>query len=841
MSSESKLTPSSSARSERAEMMESPLSVTEYAPIGPEKQDSFVSKLLALVLKRWWVVLGVATLSTTAAYFWITSRPSVYTGAFQLLVEPISKEEAKVSSAIDPLNSANNQQLIDYDSQITVLNSESVLMPILRDIQRFDPTIQYEALKYGLNIAHEGGTSKLLNVQFVGNDPRQVELILKGLSSGFIYYSENQRNTSLEKGLTFLNSQIESGKTEVEKLGKQLENFRVLYQLYQPADYEGKLTGRLNDVLAKKQENQLELDSATQLYAKLQSQLGLTPNEAVAAATLNEAPAYQDLLKKLKELDTQIAIESTRFQDESPVMVSLRENRQKIVSLLTQEAQGILSQSNIGLKNVNPRVIGFQGSINNELGQELVRTANKLGVLEAERQSINSIERSLRLEISNFASVAKVYEQIDRALGFETTNLNRLLTARQNLQLEAARKTIPWQLISPIHASDIWTNRNDSKQLLNAFLASLGLGILAAWLVDQLDPVFRKPEELSAELKLAWLGEMPKSEVYLSPKETRREVPSFQNKDYLPPARELDTQSIDILDQDNSIEFFFDLYLRLKRKFTPRESYVLSVTSPHYTTEKSNVAFNLALAAAKSGCKVLLIDTNLRSPQLHHIPTLSNALGLNQLFSDHYPLQTTGSSYTLERIFQSLPQHRNLRIITAGQKMLDPISLLGSEDLYGLIDQFREIFGLIILDAPTLNESLGFKLVGLVADSTIIAVNPSKTNRKDLKKTIENLTENHIDFSGFVSYSGTQPNHWVESPSEISPVIPSTYKRSKLSQVIPSTYESEAETEDDEWYGDPTRLSQSIRRSYEDDLDLNGDEWSDDPDKTALRRWSLRQ
>jgi len=57
----------------------------------------------------------------------------------------------------------------------------------------------------------------------------------------------------------------------------------------------------------------------------------------------------------------------------------------------------------------------------------------------------------------------------------------------------------------------------------------------------------------------------------------------------------------------------------LRHKVTQGDAKSILVTSPRISEGKTLVAVNLALALTETGAKVLLLETNLRSPQLAHV------------------------------------------------------------------------------------------------------------------------------------------------------------------------------------------------------------------------------
>ena len=77
------------------------------------------------------------------------------------------------------------------------------------------------------------------------------------------------------------------------------------------------------------------------------------------------------------------------------------------------------------------------------------------------------------------------------------------------------------------------------------------------------------------------------------------------------------------------------------------------------------------------GQKIVLIDSDLRKPQLHKRLGLNNVLGLSNYLTD--------SKVTEKQIIQNVPNHPNWQTITAGRSVPDPTRLLSSDRLDDLL------------------------------------------------------------------------------------------------------------------------------------------------------------
>jgi Mrp family chromosome partitioning ATPase len=105
---------------------------------------------------------------------------------------------------------------------------------------------------------------------------------------------------------------------------------------------------------------------------------------------------------------------------------------------------------------------------------------------------------------------------------------------------------------------------------------------------------------------------------------------------------------------------------------------------------------------ATAGRRVLLVDADLRRPQLHQMFSIPKSPGLWDLLLDRVqPSETFLES--------SVP---GLYLLPAGADVTSPNDALDSQRLSRLIDRFGEDFDVVVLDCPP---------VMPVADATIIA------------------------------------------------------------------------------------------------------------------------
>ena len=331
-----------------------------YTP-QPEEVDEGtfdLSQLLAVLRRRTLVILGVtAAVASTTLVLALISTPT-YKAKFQLLIKPVTVEN-KLTSSSSPLSPEKaTQPVVGLDeTELRVLQSPKLMAPIIKQINA-----QYPGTgALDLNLKSIKNTN-ILEVSYQAPDPKKVQFVLDTVAQAYLTYSLEERQADVRQGIQFVDNQLPSLQQRVEILQARLEKFRQRYDLIDP-DIQGKqLSNQLSQVLQQRLDTQTQLAKTRALYAALQSQLGQPPNQVVVASALSEAPRYQKLLNQLQELESNIAIKSAQFREDTPIVQNLRTQRQNLLPLVQQEAQRVLGNK-VSRTIVDPQSLASSDSI----------------------------------------------------------------------------------------------------------------------------------------------------------------------------------------------------------------------------------------------------------------------------------------------------------------------------------------------------------------------------------------------------------------------------------------------------------------------------------------------
>lgn len=734
--------------------------VLENTAIDEDEDSIDLRQLIGIVKHRFRLITAVAVGVTTLTALWTFTQVPKYRGSFRVLVEPVNQEQAGTGeqSLENPLAILGGQwQGLDYDTQIEVLQSPKVLNPVVANLEKKYPEITYDELitekKSPLEIERIDET-KILEISYSDPDRQKIQFVLDKLSQAYLTYSLEEKRVEVKQGIEFVEQQLPGVRARVDEIQEQLQRFRQKHNLLDPDRQATLLSQNLVEFEDKFFEVEAKLNETKSLYANLQKQIGLEPNQAIAASYLSESPRYQNLLNELQKVEVELANESARFLPTNPVVQSLEDKRQELLPLLQQEALNVLG--NEFSQNIqNSSSLASPSTLRLGLNKQYIDTANEIEVLELRYQALQQAIARLNGLSKQMPVIARQYTDIQRQLTVATESLNRFLEAEEKLQLQAAQQALPWQIIAkPLLAEDPVS----PKPLRNLALGIIGgvcLGLGAAVLAERLDPVFHDTEELKDTVKLPLLGSIPLQKD-LKPLELLAQI---ENKPVGLPQLQIGNTPLNVTAKTQAkpplkeknwynaspfLEAFRSLSTNIKLlgSDSPINSIVISSSIP--SEGKSTISSHLAQAAAAMGQKVLLIDADLRRPQVHRWMGIDNQAGLSNILATGLDVQAA---------IQKVPHWDNLSVITAGDIPPDPTRLLSSKRMQELMEQLKNEhrYDFIIYDTPPI---LGFADGRILAGRTngvVLVIRMNKTDRSLLKQNIDNLKMSNVAVLGIVA------------------------------------------------------------------------------------------
>ncbi len=656
----------------------------------------------------------------------------VYQGSFALLItDPISSDSGNNSAAASGLNGtmfeelARNTTSNDLPTLIELLQSPLLLSPIA---ERFD--LSENALAGRITITTGGAKRSeaegILKVSLVGRDKDKDQQLLTALSDTYLKVALQERQQRLADGLNFLNKQAPALEAKTEQIQSEVAAFRIKHSLLEPTAEGGALRQQelalSNQVLALQAgRNRLskvrqEIANGTLTARGFQEAIGglgngLTAGGGVQGLTISDVD--QSLLQQLLKVETELAEARSTYLPGSSMVTGLEERINQLKPLL--------------LKN---QLEAVDAALNLNQGR-----------LETAQQQV----AQLNAQFLKQPALIKQYEALQTRLNLANENLSGLVSARENFQLEIAQRSVPWRVIDPPEINPTPIKPSVPRNLALGTMLGLVAGAGAGLLRDRKDHVFHNPGEVKAEMgELPLLGHVPYVDFFKGVRQDKRFL-----------LKELDSETqADVGETERKAaryqrffyqEAFRNLFTSLRFLNSDKPLHSIALTSSLPEEGKSLVITLLAKTLSEMGQRVLLIDADLRKPQLHSRLGVNNLRGLSNVLTDE--------STHWRQALQSIDGYEGWSVITAGRRPPDPTRLLSSKRMNQLAEELESSgeFDLILFDTPPVVGLADAALVAEHCDGLMLLVSLDRVDRSLPKEAINRIRSSGAPLLGIIT------------------------------------------------------------------------------------------
>lgn len=180
--------------------------------------------------------------------------------------------------------------------------------------------------------------------------------------------------------------------------------------------------------------------------------------------------------------------------------------------------------------------------------------------------------------------------------------------------------------------------------------------------------------------------------------------------------------------------------LKTNIQFMPSKSSskVIMIASGERGEGRSTTAAYLSIELASSGEKTLLIDSDIKNPDIHNIFKLANDKGLLDVLYGETKYEQAVKPTQQEHLF----------VLTSGKKSLNYAKLFSSGKFNCFIQSLKERFDYIIIDTPCVNTGVETQVISQDVDGCVFVVKSGQTERKSAQKAKDILQDNNVNIIG---------------------------------------------------------------------------------------------
>jgi succinoglycan biosynthesis transport protein ExoP len=696
----------------------------------PPQPEAPTINLLASVRKRWYLVIIVAIVISALAL------PAIW-----LLVEPhyLVQGAVKVNPVVEGVlgrYSTTSGELGAYgdfvNTEATMLTSSGPMLELIADdlagrnlpFIRGEPQSRIEGLLARVWPAKRSGSPMRILREAIANRtitagpvPRTALLAVamrstrveeaKMIVDSFLrnYMARYTSNLTTEDAK--LLSRLEAQATEsAKKLTSQRDEIRALADEYGTVtlgprqEMEFSVQARLMTELIQLEAQRIAAEANVGLLEKV-AKVDLSPEQAMSLRReyVNSNPLVAELSKSMVAMEQELIRAEQTLQAGHPALLQRRATLEAFKKRLADQRQELEQEYDSGM----------EGRLKDAAQQRLVTAKMDLERINAH---YNALQAKVNLQDSQARKTGQKnlnIQDLQYRLKLDE-EMHELLSRRiKGLQMEQGQ--------SPRVEIGYWadvaeTNDRRAQLATAAVIGALACGFGLALLRDRMDKTLQTPEDVMRHLDLPVLGTTTSSRT-------------------LKPALFAEQIAGDYQTIRTNLGLSYDGGL-------PRK---LVVSSAGTREGKTTFAVNLATSLAKSGKRVLLIDGDLRKPdvgQMLNVPKDSGYLQDVLLGNDPIGIVYVSPSSGLH-ILAANPRH-----------MTDPYELLTSSTAAEQIERLAREYDHIIIDSPPALAFPDALVWAKLADAVVLVGFAGQTTAPDLKEARERFTRGRARVLGAV-------------------------------------------------------------------------------------------
>lgn len=556
-----------------------------------------------------------------------------------------------------------------------------------------------ETLRQSIDVAPSGITN-LLQVNVTSRDPRKAARIANAIADAYLDQQLEGRYNATRRATDWLRERLEEHKIKLRQSEERFENLRAQMDLVERegATLEEKQLVRLSEELI------MQRARTSEAHAKYESVQNLVSDRLYNEKQLAEI-AQSGLITLLRTQLAQVIRDedslNARFGSGHPAVVKVRAAKQGLNREIDQEVSRIVAI----LRNEYEIAVRRETSLQESLKSAALRTSNQ----KSEYVRLRELQREAE-------SDKVLYEAM----------LQRMKLAATQETWKAADFRVVAEAVPPMSPSKPKTN----ALAITGLALGLGLGIGLSLMTELFDRTFKRGRDLEARLGVRHLADVP-----LLP---RRQLGTGDA------ARHPERDIFDFATQ-NIGSPFADAMLGLVSSLqsASREAPIKTVmfTSTTLGEGKSVIAANFAQTAARSGFKVLLICTDLRTPTVNWFEATNKPKAdLVDYLNGKAEIETT--------IARS-DQHA-IDLIPAARSAANAASLLASPRMDKLLEWAKANYDLVVIDTVAVLTCLDGRMLARRIDATVLVIEWLKTKTDVAKEAIDLLLRNDARIAGAI-------------------------------------------------------------------------------------------
>ncbi|MBU6229664.1 MAG: polysaccharide biosynthesis tyrosine autokinase [Cyanobacteria bacterium REEB459] len=705
-----------------------------------DEDDIDLDRLWAALRRRWLPALlvfsAVSSLVTLAGF----KETPIYQAKGQLLFKARDRTADLTGiAANNPLISLTNNSN-PIDTQIGMLQTQVTIDRVVEALKKDDQAsnLTTERFLKKLNLTNDKKTD-IITLTYRSPDPQQAKRAIDSLMNIYVKQQRQDNRAETTAAREFLEQQLPLAEAEANRATEALKDFKQKYQLLDLAAEIGATTTNLEANNQQITQINSTLADTEARFRILASQIGRDPKTALALTALSQADGIKQVLSQYQQLETTLASERVRFQDNHPRIVDLNNQLGNLRRILNQRIQTITGQNNL-LPNVNLQL----GDIETKLvGDYLGINAQRQG-LEQQLKVLVKAQVLKQKRAITLPQLEQQQQQINRWVETAQSTYTLLLQRYQEARIAENQNVGNVRIIQPAVVESKPVSPQKTRKMATGVAVGALLAALTVLILERLDRTIKSTKEVEEAYRFPLVGTVPVYDSVLDADYKKRRGAVNWQQDDLAQDDLANGAKTGVLTRQLAqfqwAESFHAIRTNLAYVGLPKQDGIkLLITSAMPNEGKSTVSVNLATIYASMGKQVLVVDADIRRPSQHKLWGVDNYNGLTDVLAGNASLQ--------EAIKEVAP---GVDLLSAGTIPPNPLVLLEDGQLPALLDRLASQYYMVIIDSPPVNAVIDPLILYRYADGLLMVARPQVITFETASLARDKLKQLHCTVNGLI-------------------------------------------------------------------------------------------
>jgi polysaccharide biosynthesis transport protein len=676
-----------------------------YSAVGYGAENSvqrgFRDYTLILRERIWYIiVVFLVVFSSTLVYTF--SQTKIYQSVASV---QIFRSDPTIMNKVEQVVDNTIRGSEDLNTVVEVLNSNAIIQKVAEritgeDMRQFmapyekgkgsDPVTPIEVLGDNRKIVPRR-LSLIINIVYRHPDRQIAAKVANLFVDEFIAYNARVRIDESMKAVEELKIRAEQQERTVKDLANELQTYREKNNMISLDQRKDIVTEKLKALNLYGTQTETKLKDAEIRWKQVQERRA-SGGELTELAFISSQPLINQLLNDVSAKKILVAQMRDRYREKHPIMMeamnSLAQAQRELTQAIDNAAATIESEYQNARRN------------DEQAKASLARASSE--TMELDRANVEYEERARKLLINEQLLQNLIGRMRDTTMisTMETQNARIVDTATPSLEDNYVSPKIPLNL---------------GLGLVGGLGLGLGFAVFVAFIDDRVKSSF----DIETVVGLPLIGIIPQIKKMEQP----------------------DKAQIVVNNADRQVcEAFLTLHSSLRLKDESKNAQCILVTSTIPGEGKSFTATNLALTFAAHGERVVVVDCDLRKPNVHKSFRLENRKGVIDICA--------GTATIDDVVIRGV--HANLDVIPTGGRAKNPTQILNGKNFESMIADLRKRYDRVFFDTPPLAAVSDALIILPLVDGSVFTIFFNKVRRKAAQFSAKKLLETNVPVFGAV-------------------------------------------------------------------------------------------